>query len=281
MKVSCLPVALFQRFFRGEMDIPAWASLAGSCGLDGFDLSTHFFASHAPALLAPVKEHLAACPIGPVMVVTYPDFSNPSRIQRERELAYLCRDIALSSELGARYIRVLAGQAHPGLDRTESIRRVVDYLSRADDLASRFGVQLVYENHSKPSAWTYTDFSYPTDIFLEIAAGLSATGVRINFDTANVLAYGDDTLEVLERVVDRVETVHVADSSAKGKLSPCRIGDGLAPLEDIFARLVSRGFDGWLCIEDCVSTTREEFAESARRVRSLWAAAGLRARSRT
>jgi sugar phosphate isomerase/epimerase len=270
MKISCLPVALFPRFFSGELTMPEWFAIGAASGLDGVDVSTHFFTTHAPARLAPVKKQLAAAALPLVMVTGYPDFTHPDALQRQRELVYLKRDIALSSELGALYFRVLAGQAHPGVGRAEGIRQALENLKKAAETAARFGVTLVYENHSKPSAWFYTDFSHPTDIFLEIAAGLADTGVKINFDTANVLAYGGDTLATLDQVIDRVETIHVADTSTAGILTPVRIGTGLAPLKAVFARLKARGFDGWLCMEDCVGTTADDFADSFRMVRSLW-----------
>ncbi len=270
MKVSCLPVAMFPLFLRGEMDIPCWASSGVTGGLDGVDISTHFFKNHSPAHLAPIIKSLKTIKTPIVMVVSYPDFTHPDPVQREREFAYLCSDIALSSELGARYVRVLAGQAHPHIRRSESVCNVLFNLKKADEFASRFGVTLVYENHSKPSAWQYTDFSHPSDIFLEIVAGLSETGIKVNFDTANVLAYGDDTMEILSKVIERVETVHVADTSTVGKLTPTKIGNGLAPIRDTFSLLKSRGFNGWLCIEDCVSTTIDGIADSANIVRSLW-----------
>jgi sugar phosphate isomerase/epimerase len=270
MKISFLPVALFPNFLRGEMDIPSWAAFGTICGLDGIDVSTQFFTNHTPAHLASIKKAIEGSGTRIVMVASYPDFSNPSEVQRDRELAYLARDIALGSELGARYIRVLAGQAHPGLQQATGVANVIEKLKRADDIASRFGLTLVYENHSKPSAWQYTDFSHPTDIFLAIVHGLANTGIRINFDTANVLAYGGDTMDLLSKIVGRVETVHVADTSTAGRLTPCKIGHGLAPLKDIFGLLKAHRFDGWLCIEDCVSTTPAGIVESAGMVRSIW-----------
>lgn len=270
MKISCLPVAMFPRFMNGEMDIPDWVLMGASCGLDGVDISTHFFTNHSPAWLAPIKKALETSDIPIIMVTAYPDFTHPAAIQREREFSYLCRDIALGSELGARYIRVLAGQAHPGINRSQGIRNALENLKKADETASRFGVTLVYENHSKPSAWHYTDFSHPADIFLEVVSGLSETGIKVNFDTANIIANGDDTIEILSNVIEKVETVHVADTATKNKLTPARIGKGIAPIGAVFSLLKSRGFNGWLCIEDCMSTTMNGIADSVKMVNALW-----------
>ena len=43
------------------------------------------------------------------------------------------------------------------------------------------GVMPVYENHAKPGAWTYTDFSQPPDIFLEIVRRTADGGLGVNF----------------------------------------------------------------------------------------------------
>lgn len=270
MKISCLPVAMFPRFLRGETNISEWACEGYSIGLEGIDVSTHFFTNHSPAHLFRLKRELEKIPVEIVMVAAYPDFTNPDSRQRQREFTYLCRDIALASELGARYVRVLAGQNHPGIEHSEGVRNAVSFLVWAAEVAAYYDIQLVYENHSKPSAWLYEDFSYRTDIFLEIAESVSGSGVKVNFDTANVAAYGGDTLKLLARVIHLVETVHVADTSTRGKLTPTRIGSGIAPIGEVFSMLKSKGFDGWLCIEDCVSNDADGLRESVQTVRDLW-----------
>lgn len=118
-------------------------------------------------------------------------------------MEYLRHDIALASQLGAKYLRILAGQAHPAVLVTEGIEWVVEYFKRTDEIARKYGVMLLYEDHSKPGAWDYVDFSLPTDVFLEIVERTRDTGIKINFDTGNTLVYGDDPLPVLEKVIDR------------------------------------------------------------------------------
>jgi len=91
-------------------------------------------------------------------------------------------------------------------------------LKSVEAVAEKFGVKLVYEDHSKPGGWDYMDFSNPPDIFLAIAKGIKDTSIGINFDTANILVAGEDrTVEVLEQVIDQVETIHVAETSTKGR----------------------------------------------------------------
>ena len=96
-----------------------------------------------------------------VMATTYPDFTHPDPLQRMREMEYLRRDIALCSELDIMFLRVLAGQAHPGMDIEQGTKLAIEGLRRSSKVAEKFGVKLLYEDHAKPGAWHYIDFSYP------------------------------------------------------------------------------------------------------------------------
>ncbi|MEL7603804.1 MAG: sugar phosphate isomerase/epimerase family protein [Bacillota bacterium] len=270
MKVSCLPVSLFSDITQGRISLKDWAEAQERMGLDGIDVSMAFFHNHTPAYMRQTYEMLQKAGAQIVMAAAYPDFTHPAALQREREAAYFIRDIALCSQLGIPYIRGLAGQAHPGVTARDGIRWAVEGIRRCAEAADRMGVTMLYENHSKPSAWDYVDFSHPTGIFLAVAEGIRGTGVRINFDTANTLVYGDDPLSVLAQIIDRVETVHVADVQEKGKLSSVTIGTGAVPLREIFTMLKQHGFDGWLCIEEASDRGFEGIREAVRNVRTLW-----------
>jgi sugar phosphate isomerase/epimerase len=131
---------------------------------------------------------------------------------------------------------------------------------------------LLYENHSKPSAWDYTDFSYPIDIFLGIYKELADTGIRINFDVGNVVSLGLDPLDILPLVIKQIETIHVSDMAEVGKFSPTVIGSGVVPLRQVFAALKRHGFDGWLCIEEASNQGLPGIERAVAFVRETWAA---------
>jgi sugar phosphate isomerase/epimerase len=270
MKVSCLPVSLFPALSGGQMSLADWCGAAKECGLDGIDISMSFLSSHAPAYLDGVKDALEKAGAQVVMATAYPDFTHPQKRQREREMAYFVRDIALCSELGIPYLRVLAGQAHPETAVRDGVRWAIENIRNASNVADRYGVQLLYEDHSKPGAWKHADFSYPPDIFLEIADGIWDTSAGINFDTANIAAYGQDPLPILEKVLPKVETVHVSDIKEYGSFSPVAIGTGAVPLRAIFQYLKRNGFDKWLCIEEASFQGIRGIAEAARTVRRMW-----------
>ena len=273
MQLSCLPVSLFPNFFNGSLSIPAWAEAAKKIGFDGFDISAMFFQNHVPTYLTKLAEDVEKIGIPMVMVSSYPDFTNRNPAQAAREEAYLACDMAVSAQMGAKYLRVLAGQAHPGMDRAAGVAAAVAGLKRAAATARAHGITLVYENHAKPAAWHYIDFSFPPDIFLKVFDGIADTDVMLNFDVGNATAEttGEgDELKLLERVFDKVATFHVCDMKQKGVFSPTLVGTGKTPLPELFRFIKSKGFDGWFCIEEASGMGMDGVQKAHDYVRNLW-----------
>lgn len=250
MKISCLPVSLFGDIQSGNMSLREWAESAKKIGFDGIDLSMLMLNAHTQTYIERIQKDFKEVGLPLVMATTYPDFTHPDPKQRLREADYLMRDIALCDQLGIRYLRVLAGQAHDGVGLEEGATLAAEYLRQADAVARKYAVKLLYENHAKPGAWSKIDFSYPLDIFFRVFDALQDTDIRLNFDIGNIVAQGEDPLAVLERVIDRVETIHISDMSAYGKFEAVEIGTGACPIEAVLKRLKAYGFDGWLCIEE-------------------------------
>lgn len=272
-RLSVLPVSLFGEMAEGRISLREWLQEAKRIGLDAADTSMMLLREHTVTHLASVKKVIAEEGIPIAMASTYPDFTHPDPLQRERELAYLESDIAVCSALGIEYLRVLAGQAHPETTREEGVRWAVEMLCRAAVIARKFSVTLVYEDHYKPGAWDYVDFSFPIDIFLEISGKLKGSGVRINFDTGNVTAFGGDPLVVLKQVYEEVATIHISDMAESGRFSPVVIGTGATPNAEILAFLKQRGFDGLVCIEEASNTGYEGIRKAVSFVRRTWEAA--------
>ena len=123
------------------------------------------------------------------------------------------------------------------------------------------------------------------DVFCDLVGRIRHPRFGVNYDPSNAFLAGDDPLELLRRVVDRVVTMHASDRSlAEGTLEDLRrdetgaegyakrlrhgtIGQGLNDYDAIFSMLRRAGFDGWVSIEDGVDGM-EQLAESARFVRA-------------
>lgn len=269
-RLSVLPVSLFGQLASGEISLREWLRRARQMGLDAADISIMLLKNHTPTYLNSVKAMIAEEGIPIAMASTYPDFTHPDALQREREMGYLEGDIAVCSALGIDYLRVLAGQAHPETRRDEGIRWATEMLRRAAVPAAKLGVTLVYEDHCKPGAWEYVDFSFPVDIFLEIHDRLRGSGVRINFDTGNITACGGDPLPILQSIYPDVATIHISDMARPGAFSPVVIGTGATPNREVLAYLKQQGFGGLVCIEEASNTGYEGIEKAIHFVRESW-----------
>lgn len=271
MKMSCLSVSLFPTILQGAMSIKEYATICKDLQLDAFDLGLILLKNHTPKYIHQIRKDIVEVGIPLAMVTTYPDFTHPDPLQREREFDFLAHDMALASAIGAKFLRITAGQAHPETSEDDGIAWTVEYFKKAAPKSDQYGITLLYEDHSKPGAWEYMDFSNPPHIFLEIARQIKDTSIKINFDTANILVAGENqTIEVLDQVIDNVKTIHVAETATLGKMDPVPLGTGIVPFLEIFSYLKSKNFDGWLCLEEWGNKGVEGVKEGVNFVREIW-----------
>lgn len=274
MQMSCLPVSLYPELSAGRWSLADWFRFAADLGLDGADVSVAHLASRDPAYLRGLAGQAEAAGVQIAMLVTYVDFTHPDAKERGRQVDELRAYIEAGAELGVASLRVTAGQAHPGLARAAGIEWAVAGLTACLAEAQQAGVVLAYENHTKGYAWTYNDFSQPSEIFLEIVRRTEGTGLRILFDTANTLAHGDDPLAVLEQVKHRVAVIHTNDIRRGGAFEPVLIGTGVAPIGAIYRTLVQAGFDGWVSVEEASKRGEAGFRDAIPYAEHTWIEAG-------
>ncbi|CAN5765662.1 sugar phosphate isomerase/epimerase [soil metagenome] len=280
MKLSCLPVSLYPDLTAGTRTLVDWFNFAGELGLDGADVSVVHLQSQQPAYLQTLRRQAVDAGVQIAMLVTYADFTHPDATERTRQIEEIRAYCDVAAALGASFMRVTAGQAHPGIERAAGIEWAVAGLTACLDKATATGVTLCYENHTKGYAWTYNDFSQPADRFLEIVARTTGTSLKLLYDTANTLAAGDDPLAVLDQVKDRVAVVHVNDIRQAGRFEPVLLGAGVAPVQEIFARLIQNGFDNWVSVEEASKTGKEGFHRAIPLAEQLWVQAGGAPRSK-
>ena len=270
MRLSCLPVSLYEDIFTGRSTVADWIQFGAELGLDAVDFSIKFFSKRDTETINTTRAALEKFNIEPCMLACYCDFTHPDAAQRAQELTDLKTDIRLAQALGAKFIRVTAGQNHPGTEREAGVRWVIDGFRRALDAAEQHGITLAYENHTKGAPWDYWDFSQPTEIFLEILDALSDTPLGVCFDTANPLVLGEDVLALLEAVIQRIVVLHIFDLRAVRVFEPVRVGTGASPIQPIFSRLRQIDYDGWLSIEEASRSVPKGFTQSIAYVRETW-----------
>lgn len=272
MRMSCLPVSLYADISAGRRTLADWFRFAAALGLDGADISVAHLPGRDAASLDPLRRQAEDAGVVIPMMVTYTDFTHPDPATRARQADELRSCIEAAAHLGVSFLRVTAGQNHPGIQRDEGIAWACAGLTACVQDAAAVGIVLVYENHTIGYGWTHYDFSLPSDIFLEIVRRTAGSGLQLLFDTANNLVNGEEPLSVLEAVIDRIAVVHAADMARKGFFEPTVVGTGVSPLAAIFRRLHQHGFDGWLSVEEGSKTGEEGFRQAIPRVRALWEA---------
>jgi sugar phosphate isomerase/epimerase len=94
---------------------------------------------------------------------------------------------------------------------------------------------------------------------LYLLDAVGSPALRLLFDTGNGVAHGYDSYELLERIVDNVEHVHVKDGERRGDavayLPP---GEGTARVGDCLRLLLARGYRGCWSIEPHIAFRPEE-----------------------
>lgn len=245
-KVSCLPVSLYKEFFAGDRTIPQWSKQAGDLGLDCVDINALFIREKSLDEITAIRRELVA-PV--LMVSAYSDFTAPDDKVRAQALQTALEDMERAAAIGAKYIRLTAGQAYPGEDDTVMCQRVYDCFAVCCEQAEKLGLTILLENHSKPGAWQYIDYNFHLERFLLLWEKVKELPISINFDTANAYAL-TDWKQILDAVAGRIATVHINDLASVDPLTFCMAGTGIVPMEEIMDAVYATGFRGDICLEE-------------------------------
>jgi sugar phosphate isomerase/epimerase len=216
------------------------------------------------------------------MLCCSPDFTNPEPDGRKRAADREAEMIRVTRRLGGSraVCRVLSGQRYPEVSRQQGLEWVVAGIEKVLPVAREHDIVLGLENHYKDGFWKYPEFAQKKDVFLEL---LNAVADRkhfgVQYDPSNAVVAGDDPVELLRAVADRVVSMHASDrylaegttlddlKQADGTLgysSNLRhgvTGKGLNDYDAIFRILAEHKYQGWVSIEDGMNGM-EEMAES-------------------
>ena len=279
-RISLFPKCYFDELADGRRPYADWIREAVALGGEGIEHYDGFFRSLAPADVDPIAAVMAETGQITSMICFSPDFTHPDPDERRRQVERQKAAVDLTVRLGARHCRTLSGQRHPGMSRADGIARTIDGITRSLEYAARRGVVLCMENHYKDGTWRYPEFAQPEDIFLEILDRIDAPNFGVQYDPSNALVGGYDPLRFLEKVKQRVVSMHASDrylapgttlddlATGDGALGYAaalthgETGQGSNDYDTIFRILREVAFDGWISIEDGMNGL-DEIARSA------------------
>jgi sugar phosphate isomerase/epimerase len=246
---------------------------------EGLELMDGFLQSWDEAYLSKVRNSIENKGMVISMLCYSPDFTRLTAEERNEEVIKQQEIIWIADKLGVKFVRTLSGQKRPGLNTEEALSWVVDCIKRCLPVAEEYGINLVIENHYKDSFWTYSEFAQKMELFLRIMNQIDSPFFGVQFDPSNSVVAGEDPLALLDKVVNRVKTMHASDRyiepgyrveevlaySGKEGYHPALkhgvIGNGLNDYPAMMRKLATAGFNGWISIEDGMNGF-EEMKES-------------------
>jgi sugar phosphate isomerase/epimerase len=270
-------IAAFPKCYLDEISVARtmtvfdWIRDARSLGADGLELYEGFFETFDDGYIATIGDALADAGFEMPMLCCSPDFTHPDAGARQRAVEREAALMRIARTLGGpgASCRVLTGQRHPGVSLEQGLDWAVTAISSLIPLARELGIVLAIENHYKDGQWAYPEFAQRKEVFLRV---LAAIGERkhfgVQYDPSNALVAGDDPVELLREVLDRVVTMQASDRylepgttleslrQADGTLGYARglrhgvVGRGLNDYDTIFGLLSGAGYDGWVSVED-------------------------------
>ncbi|HEY5918506.1 MAG TPA: sugar phosphate isomerase/epimerase family protein [Chryseolinea sp.] len=270
-KLAAFPKAFMQALCKdGTMKVSEWINLAVKLDIDGLEWYAGFLEMADESNWIRFRNEVEAHGKSIPMMCCSPDFTHPDAAFREKEIEKQKRWIDMTYALGGSYCRVLSGQKRPELSIEEGVKLAADCIEECLPYAQERDITLIIENHYKDDFWQYPEFAQKMEVFCKLVDRIHHPCFGVNYDPSNTYLAGEDPIQLLKRVSERVVTMHASDrfllygtledlrneeGGAAGyakRLSHGEIGKGLNDYDAIFTELKRVGFNGWISIEDGV-----------------------------
>ena len=260
MPLAAFPKCYTPALVSGDMSNHDWLKIADEqVGLDGVELYWPTIRALPRSALSALRRDAEGRGLTIPMLCVSPDFTHPDPEVRRAQIVEERHAIQAASVLGVTYVRVLSGQAHPGVERSTGVEWAVTAITGLLDFADQYGVILAMENHFRDHFWTYPEFAQAGEVFLEIVDRIPVNApFGVQYDPSNTLVAGEDPVALLARIAQRVVTFAASDrrlvsdpSAARGsRLVHGVVGEGDIDFDALFVELARVGFNGWVSIED-------------------------------
>jgi sugar phosphate isomerase/epimerase len=270
-RLAAFPKAFMHALCKdGTMKVAEWITLAAGLDIEGLEWYAGFIEMENEKNWTLFRRQVEDTGKVIPMLCCSPDFTHPDLSFRNKEIEKQKRWIRMAYELGGAYCRVLSGQRRPALSIDEGVRLAADCIQACLPYAAERNITLILENHYKDDFWEFPEFAQKRDVFLKLMNSIHDERFGVNYDPSNAYLAGEDPLDLLDLVADRVVTMHASDRYLKygtiedlkneedgvagyaKRLSHGEVGKGLNDYDAIFSRLKQAGFNGWISIEDGV-----------------------------
>ena len=271
-KISAFPKCFLEEISQKRtMSVFDWIEMAKDLPAEGLEMYEGFIWELSDAFLGRLRDALREAHFAMPMLCCSPDFTHPDASKRLSAIDYQKRMIEVCYKLGGpgSVCRVLSGQRWPEVQIEQGLDYAAEGILACIPTAEACGVVLGIENHYKDGFWLYPEFAQKKEIFLRLLERIPhSTSFGVQYDPSNAVVAGDDPLELLDAVLPRVVSMHASDrylapgatlddlKNAEGSAGYSKLllhgvtGKGLNNYPEIFRRLSSTGYSGWISIED-------------------------------
>lgn len=193
----------------------------------------------------------------------YSRFNDLDPAVREGEIQGIRKVIGYAKVLGAKYIRIYAGNFAQGDTDPDRKKRaaLVESMRLLGEEAAQAGVTLVMENH-------FNTMTVSAQESISVAREVNHPAVGILYDQANLTFTEKEPWNVaLPLQYDKICYTHVKDlefregntgfvssdvshpKEEERNVITKIVGEGVVPWPEILEEMISRGYDGWLSLE--------------------------------
>ncbi|MFF2445607.1 sugar phosphate isomerase/epimerase family protein [Neobacillus sp. NPDC058068] len=198
--------------------------------------TAHVLAEMSPKELNSVKELLRDYGMKCVGIGAH------SNVMKEEGITNLLKSVDLAVEFDCNYIITATGDTHEVADVIDDQKVLVANLEPIIEKCAKLGKVLVLETHGH---------NFPTGTSLIKLVQSFNNRVKINYDTANVIFYGNTLpYEDLEASIDYVEFIHLKDKlGLYNEWNFPAIGEGDLDFTKLFGILKKANYKGPISVE--------------------------------
>jgi len=151
--------------------------VAADLPLDAVELTSYYFAETTDAYLDKLKDHAARKKLAISGVPVGNTFTLKDDAKRKAEIQKVKDWTVRAARLGAKTVRIFAGNLEKGETLADAQKRVVDAMNECCAVAEKLGVYLALENHGG-----ITDTA---EHLLELVKPVKSPALGVNIDTGN------------------------------------------------------------------------------------------------
>jgi sugar phosphate isomerase/epimerase len=218
-----------------SMTLDDFIQTCADMGLDAVELTQYYFPNTTPEYLAHLKGLCTRYGLDVSGTAVGNNFCRTDPAKHKEEIATVKQWVEHSSRLGAKTIRIFAGNVEKGDTEEKARARCVEAIQEACDHAGKYGIYLALENHGGLTA--------DIELMLTLVKAVRHEWFGVNWDTGNF--HSADPYADLERLAPYAVTVQIKSEIQRGPKEKKEDAD-LKRLIDI---LRAANYHGYVALE--------------------------------